>query len=457
VLVDELLIPHPAGPVQVRLDERVTVLAGMDAPSRARFADLLTSALAGAGPATVLVRDDLGRPGRIEPGTTAGPGPPDPEAVADVRRIVVVGPAELGVRTVPDPSVAAERTAVAIAHRQVQRELAAVEAGAAERARLLAEIGDERADPPPAPGAAAPAPDLDAVADSALRIDELLLRRREAGDVLERTSAALQAIEDDPTRPAPPSAGDLRIASGPLANGLLAAVDVVRRVSGTVVDAGPDRRRADVDARIALARARADIDRARSEAQGEIHACDRELAALALAAGVPVGAEGPGAALTAALAGRRHQPAVARAAADDDPAARLLARRRAALRARMAELPDDADVAAARRRMAAVADRLARLDGSGPPDVERTRAALLGRIALLRPDGVTAIAPLVLDEALVGLAPDDLLDLLDLVLRVAERTQVVVLTGDPAVATWARHRAAGGQLRLVELARAGAR
>jgi hypothetical protein len=58
----------------------------------------------------------------------------------------------------------------------------------------------------------------------------------------------------------------------------------------------------------------------------------------------------------------------------------------------------------------------------------------------------------VLDEALVGLAPDDLLDLLDLVIRLAERTQVVLLTGDPAVATWARHRAAAGLVHLIELA-----
>ncbi len=455
MLVDELLIPHPDGSVRVRLDERVTVLAGLDAPSRARFADLLVTGLAGAGPATVVVRDDLGRAGRIEPGTDAGSVTAGADPVAEVRRLVVAGPAELGVRhELPTPSLAAERTAIAIAHRQLVRELAAVEAGAAERTRLLAEIGDDdrpdRSDIEPLPTRT---PDLDAVAASVGRIDELLRRRREAGDVLERTTAVLLAIDDDPTRPPPPSAGDLRSASGPLANGLLAAVDVVRRVSGTTVEAGIDRRRAEVDAHIALGRARADIDQARAAAQAELHECDRELSALARSADVPVGVEGPGAALTAALAGRRH---VAPPTDEADPAARLLARRRASLRARMAELPDDAEVAATRRRLAAVADRLARLEGGPGADVERTRRALLGRVAQLRPDGVTAIAPLVLDEALVGLAPDDLLDLLELVVRVAERTQVVLLTGEPAVATWARHRAAGGQLRLIELARADA-
>jgi hypothetical protein len=451
VLVDELLIPHPDGSVRVRFDERVTVLAGLDAPARARFAHLLVGALAGAGPATVLVRDDLGRPGRIEPGTTTGPLAPGTDAVAEIRRRVVVGAVELGAGPEPpDPSLAAERTAAAIAHRQLVRELAAVEAGAAERARLLAEIGEEGRTPS-GPGPAGPArpPDLDAVAASTARIDALLLRRHDAGDVLEHTAAVLRSIDDDPTHPVSPAAGDLRTGAGLLAHGLLAALDVVRRVSGTTVEASADARRAEVDGALALARARAEVDRARAEAEAEIATCDRELAALARAADVPVGAEGPGAALTAALARRRHRPGNPE---ETDPAARLLARRRASLRARMAELPDDADVEATRRRLAAVADRLARLQGGGATDVERTRAALLGRVALLRTDGVTAVAPLVLDEALVGLAPDDLLDLLDLVIRVAERTQVVLLTGDPATTTWARHRAAGGQLHLIEMA-----
>ncbi|HEU5149162.1 MAG TPA: hypothetical protein VFU19_01625, partial [Iamia sp.] len=387
MLVDELIIPHPAGAVHVRLDERVTVLAGLDAPSRARFADLLVDGLAGVGPATVRGRDALGEPVRIEPG-----GAPV-AAGEDLRRRVVVGPSELGgAPEPPDPALAAERTAAAIAHRQLVRELAAVEAGAAERARLLAEIGE---DEPARDGAGTRRPDLDAVAASAPRIDALLLRRQEAGDVLERTTALLRSIEADTTAPPPPSAGDLRGAGGPLANGLLAAVDVVRRVSGTTVEASADQRRAAVDAHLALARARADVERDRDAAEAEVAACDHELAALARAADVPVGVEGPGAALTAALARRRHHEPGPDPA---DPAVRLLARRRSSLRARMAELPDDADVAATRRRLAAVAERLARLEGSaGPVDVERTRAALLGRVARLRTDGITAVAPLVLD------------------------------------------------------------
>ncbi|HEX7132946.1 MAG TPA: hypothetical protein VF228_10235 [Iamia sp.] len=453
MLVDELLIPHPTGPVHVPLGERVTVVAGLDGPGRERFAHLLASGLAGVGPASIVVRDDLGQPGRIEPGTTTGSrAGPDPEA--EVRRLMVVGPAELGGGDEqPDPALAAERISVAIAHRQLVRELSAVEAGAAERARLLVEIGDEGHDPEGGWAAVASlrAPDLDAVAASTARIDELLQRRRDAGKVLERTAAVLRSVEDDPTRPPPPAAGDLRIAGGPLATRLLAAVDVVRRVSGSTPTTSADRRRSETDARIALGRAVAEIEQARADAEAEIEACDRELAALARAADVPVGPLGPGAALLEALACRRSQPD---GREETDPVVRLLARRRASLRARIAELPDDADLAATRRQLAAVADRLARLEGGGGTDVERTREALLGRIALLRPEGVTAIAPLVLDEALVGLAPDDLLDLLDLLVRVSERTQIVVLTGDPAIATWARYRAARGDVRLIEMARA---
>jgi hypothetical protein len=433
VLVDELLIPHAAGSVQVRFDERVTVLAGLDAASRARFADLLVTGLAGAGPATVVVRDDTGQRGRIEPGTIGG----GPDAIAEVRRLVVVGPAELGFRRQPpDPRLAAERTATAIAHRQLVRELAAVEAGAAERARLVAELA--------AGELAEDAPDLDAVAAAAPRIDALLRRRRDAGDILERTAAVLRSLDDDPTLPPPPAAGDPRVATGPLATGLLAAVDVVRRV-------GPETDLVEARAaHSAVRRAVADITEARDEARAEIDTCDRELAALARAADVPVGPEGPGAALTEALVRRRHVP---RRAVDGDAVVSLHARRRAALQARMAELPDDADVTAARRRLDAVADRLDRLDEGRGADVERTRDALLGRLARLRPDGATAIAPLVLDEALVGLAPDELVDLLELVVRVAGRTQIVILTGDPTVATWSRHRASRGELRLIELAR----
>ncbi len=492
MLVDALLIPHPAGSVQVRFDERATVLAGLDAPARARLAHLLTSALAGAGPATVLVRDDLGQAGRIGPGDGTGP---DADAVARVHRRIVVGPADLGLGADPDPTEAAARAAVEAAHRQLVDELAVIEAGAARRARHqaeladladptdldaptdsavpadedastdpaepadLAEPGDEGDGPDEADGAVGGvAPDGDVLATSAARVDELLLRRREAGDVLEQTAAMLRSVEEDPALPPLPSAGDLRPStSGPLANGLQAARDVLRRVSGATVAPGADRRRAELDAHIALARARAEIDLTRARAQGDIHACDVELAALARSAGLAVGVEGPGAALGQARAERRHAPAAQRRAAPADPAARVLAHqrahqraeRRATLHQQLADLPDDAEVEAARRRLDAVADHLPGL--SGPrADLERVRTALLGRVALLRPDGVAAVAPLVLDEPFAGLPPDDLLDLLDLAVRLGERAQVVLLTGDPAVATWARHRAAGGHVRLVE-------
>ncbi|QYG93964.1 hypothetical protein HC251_17010 [Iamia sp. SCSIO 61187] len=461
VLVDELLIPHPDGPVSLRLDERVTVVTGVDAASRTRLADLLVTGLAGAGPATVLVRDDLGRRGRIEPGTTADDAPAGPEAVAEVARLVVVGPADLGLGDgPPDAAVAAERAAATLAHRELERELATLEAGAAERSRLVAELGGGAG--PAGPAAASGderTPDLEAVAAAAPRIDELLRRRQAAEDTLDRTAAVLRVV-DDPHLPPTPAAGDPRAAGGPLATSVLAALDVVRRVGGRDPDPGrdADRQRAEADARAALDRARGEVERAQAEARAEVGTCDQELTALARAADVTVGADGPGPALTAALGLRRRRgsgPAPqAGEALPDDPAARLVARRRATLQARLADLPDDAAVTAARRRLDAVADRLARLDDGGGADVDRARAALMRRVAMLRPDGTASVAPLVLDEALVGLAADDLCDLLDLVARLADHTQVVVLSGDPVVGTWARHRAERGELRLVELASA---
>lgn len=462
VLVDALLIPHPDGPVSLRLHERVTVVTGGDAASRSRLADLLVSGLAGAGPATVLVRDDLGQRGRIAPGTSTDHAPARPDAVAEVARLVVVRPADLGLGDVPpDPAVAAERAAATLAQRELVRELATLEAGAAERSRLVAELGggtgpaDRAGDP-----GAAPMPDLEAVAAAAPRVDALLRRRQAAEDTLDRTAAVLRAV-DDPHLLATPAAGDPRAASGSLATSVLAALDVVRRISGLDVEPGrdADRQRAAADARAALDRARLEVERAQAEARAEVGTCDQELTALARAADVPVGADGPGPALTAALGLRRTlgfgpPPADGDLLAGDDPAARLLARRRATLQARLADLPDDADVSAARRRLDAVADRLARLDDGRGADLERARGALMRRVALLRPDGIASVAPLVLDEPLVGLAADDLCDLLDLVARLADHTQVVVLSDDPVVGTWAHHRAQVGDVRLVELPRA---
>lgn len=483
--VDELTIPHPDGAVQVRFHERLTVLAGLPPSARARFAGLLVGALTGAGPARAQVHDGLGRV--VACGAEDGPAPLD----AARRDRMVVGARALGLdAATTDPMAQAERTAVAMAHRELVRELAALEAGASERARLEAEAaasggpapaGDPQPSSPVAPSATAPAPgpaassassdtaaprpdggpsrrpggepdggpDLDAVARAAPTIDELLRRRQVADDVLRHTGAILRTFADGPERPVPPAAGEPPPTGHPLGEGLRAAVDALRRVeAGSTLVATLDRAQAQRDARAAVRRALDELERAQGRARTEVATCDEALAAVAAAAGVAIGAGGPGAALTAAMTARRTRPAAADA---DDPAARLLARRRAVLRSRIDELPEEDEVVVARRRLAAVTAKLAALDAAGHPDVAGARAALLGRAAAQRGSG-GSVAPLVLDDPFAALPVEERCDLLELAARVAERTQVVLLTGDPVVATWARNRHTA-DLRLIDLAR----
>lgn len=212
-----------------------------------------------------------------------------------------------------------------------------------------------------------------------------------------------------------------------------------------------------VDVRSVRRRARAEVEAVRGAAEEDIVDCDRSLKELAGEAGVAVGAEGPGSALARAL-----RVAPCRATPDDarrrpeDAARRIVARRRAMVEARIAELPTDDDVRAARRRLEGAAARLGRLDASDPagaaPSLGQVRNALLGRAASLRPNGIVGTVPLLLDEPLVRIAPADRCDLLDVLVRISDRTQIVLLTDDPVTTTWARHHAERGELRLVDLA-----
>jgi hypothetical protein len=55
-----------------------------------------------------------------------------------------------------------------------------------------------------------------------------------------------------------------------------------------------------------------------------------------------------------------------------------------------------------------------------------------------------------LDEALLRVPADRKWDLLDLLLRLAERHQLVYLSDDAFVAAWARQQAADGNITLLE-------
>lgn len=153
MLVDELFIPHRAGTVRVPIHERVTVFAGLGETGRHRMARLFVGALAGAGPAYISMRDSSGDRALISTVGTRhadgrvveGPVPTVEPTAGALERRMIVRAADLGLGPGrPDPFTVADRTAATIAHRQLVGELTAVEAGAAERAHLVAELG-----PPP--------------------------------------------------------------------------------------------------------------------------------------------------------------------------------------------------------------------------------------------------------------------------------------------------------------------
>ncbi len=56
----------------------------------------------------------------------------------------------------------------------------------------------------------------------------------------------------------------------------------------------------------------------------------------------------------------------------------------------------------------------------------------------------------VIDDALFDVEPDELFKLLDMVVRLSDRTQIVLLSSDPTIAKWARREAAHGIITLFE-------
>jgi hypothetical protein len=109
-------------------------------------------------------------------------------------------------------------------------------------------------------------------------------------------------------------------------------------------------------------------------------------------------------------------------------------------------------------RKAAVERRVNVLESSidGEPamgssvELDDLQRQLIARLTTAR-KGVGAEAlPVLLDEPLVRIRGDQKWELLDLIERVADKTQIVYLTDDHDVVLWARRRAAGGSLVLLE-------
>jgi uncharacterized protein YhaN len=81
-------------------------------------------------------------------------------------------------------------------------------------------------------------------------------------------------------------------------------------------------------------------------------------------------------------------------------------------------------------------------------DVQQYLLAHLTRAAHCGPQDESV--PVVLDEPFLRIAADRKWELLDMLRRLGETTQLIYLTDDPYVGAWARRRASAGLITLLE-------
>ncbi len=112
------------------------------------------------------------------------------------------------------------------------------------------------------------------------------------------------------------------------------------------------------------------------------------------------------------------------------------------------------DLAEVQRRRGLLTERIRSLDAElaslsdGPTALRRRVADRIARTTWVGHDEETL--PLIIDDALVDVEPSELFKLLDLVVRLSSRTQIVLLTSDATIAKWARREAAHGVISLLE-------
>jgi hypothetical protein len=106
------------------------------------------------------------------------------------------------------------------------------------------------------------------------------------------------------------------------------------------------------------------------------------------------------------------------------------------------------------RRAGVAAERVRMLEtersslAEGPTALRRRLADRIGRTTWIGPD--EEALPLVIDDAFVELDPGELFKMLDMIVRLSVRTQIVLLTSDVTVARWARREAEHGVISLFE-------
>ena len=84
----------------------------------------------------------------------------------------------------------------------------------------------------------------------------------------------------------------------------------------------------------------------------------------------------------------------------------------------------------------------------GPGSLQQRLISRLGRTAWMGEHGESV--PVLVDEALVSVPVAERMDLLDLVVRLSDRVQVVLLSDDPVLTRWARDRSTHAEVTLYE-------
>ncbi|MFN8017630.1 MAG: hypothetical protein U0P45_05860 [Acidimicrobiales bacterium] len=127
------------------------------------------------------------------------------------------------------------------------------------------------------------------------------------------------------------------------------------------------------------------------------------------------------------------------------------ARRELAARIQQTRRPDLADV---ERRLGVASDRVRSLEAElaglaqGATGIRRRLADRIGRTTWLGDQ--EECLPLLVDDAFAEMEPGELFKLLDMIVRLSSRTQVVLLTSDATIARWARREAEHGTITLLE-------
>jgi hypothetical protein len=112
------------------------------------------------------------------------------------------------------------------------------------------------------------------------------------------------------------------------------------------------------------------------------------------------------------------------------------------------------DITAAEQRLELMVERVAELErelGEGVDGPAPLHKRLIAKVArTMWQGGVEESVPIILDDPLAAVPADQRCDLLDMLVRLSDKTQVIYLTEDPVVARWARQRPHDGSLLLFE-------